>query len=326
MHARRRRNTDDAIRRLERRVREEGPTPDSVIALARAYERAGMGDPVREVVLLGPRGARASVLVSASNELLPPERHWRFVADLMAAERAILEALIEAGIDASLQHPGYVDVDLGHRLHLAIGYANGPIGADLNDDRGNHYESHSKPDDSTATDAEWAVSLAREVAARVASMVDPPDDGQEWSVERGEEFVWERLSYDDIGYAGDPARGHGRGFRALHDIMDANELLPSATQAGRADLDDNSYLRRDWLDWLTAVENAVSARIIAACDEGYCRTCGHILLAHDVGGRCNGRLARRGHGGAFAQCTCQRFVRDDERPGQIMMTPPGAET
>ena len=34
------------------------------------------------------------------------------------------------------------------------------------------------------------------------------------------------LRSDDIDYAGDPARSQYRGFAALHDLFDANDLLP----------------------------------------------------------------------------------------------------
>ena len=46
--------------------------------------------------------------------------------------------------------------------------------------------------------------------------------------------IMKTLSVEDILYASDPARGEYKGFAALHDLCDANMLLPSFIQ----DIDD----------------------------------------------------------------------------------------
>jgi hypothetical protein len=45
-------------------------------------------------------------------------------------------------------------------------------------------------------------------------------------VEQDTDLVLRQLSIHAMDYAGDPRRGEQRGFAALHDLMDANMLLP----------------------------------------------------------------------------------------------------
>lgn len=43
-------------------------------------------------------------------------------------------------------------------------------------------------------------------------------------------FILGQLTPEQLAYAKDPARGEYRGFAALHDLMDANMILPGADE------------------------------------------------------------------------------------------------
>lgn len=80
------------------------------------------------------------------------------------------------------------------------------------------------------------------------------------SVYAAAELVMASLSREDIKYAADPSRGEYRGFAALHDIMDANMILPfaeddSLDDAGRTD---------EYVLFANAVSDEVSRRILNA--------------------------------------------------------------
>lgn len=61
------------------------------------------------------------------------------------------------------------------------------------------------------------------------------------SIGSGADEVISHLSDNDITYAKDPARGHYAGFAALHDLMDANMILPFATDTDCV-ANDTAYL------------------------------------------------------------------------------------
>ena len=51
------------------------------------------------------------------------------------------------------------------------------------------------------------------------------------SIKEGVNHIFSPLSKEEILYANDPERGEFRGFAALHDLLDANMLLPFANKA-----------------------------------------------------------------------------------------------
>jgi len=76
------------------------------------------------------------------------------------------------------------------------------------------------------------------------------------SVAQGADHVMSQLTSANIAYAADPARGQYRGFAALHDIMDANMLLPFAE-------DEDLLAFAKWTNFANAVMDEVSRRILA---------------------------------------------------------------
>ena len=52
------------------------------------------------------------------------------------------------------------------------------------------------------------------------------------------EKIVNQLSDEDVAYATDPERGEYRDFAALHDLFDANELLPSDGRPEIEQIDD----------------------------------------------------------------------------------------
>jgi len=77
---------------------------------------------------------------------------------------------------------------------------------------------------------------------------------KEMTINEGAEYVMNQLNESDIAYASDPARGEYRGFAALHDLMDANMLLP--------EIDDDCCMTDDLCSYYNEVMDAVSDRII----------------------------------------------------------------
>lgn len=55
------------------------------------------------------------------------------------------------------------------------------------------------------------------------------------NIQSGVVMVMMQLKDTDIIYAGDKARGEYRGFAALHDLMDANMLLPYTAKFSSSD-------------------------------------------------------------------------------------------
>lgn len=51
------------------------------------------------------------------------------------------------------------------------------------------------------------------------------------STAQGVDHIFRQLGKEEILYANDPERGEYRGFSALHDLLDANMLLPFANEA-----------------------------------------------------------------------------------------------
>lgn len=80
------------------------------------------------------------------------------------------------------------------------------------------------------------------------------------SPQEGADIVMRQLSAEQIEYAADPERGQYRGFAALHDLMDANMLIPFA-EGGMAD--EN---RDEFFLFANAVMDEVSRRIIAGAN------------------------------------------------------------
>lgn len=85
-----------------------------------------------------------------------------------------------------------------------------------------------------------------------------------------------RLTDDQKDYAGDPARGECRGFAALHDLMDANMILPYADESEEGEFGE--MVREFWkewnpvqsdiiIKWWEMVENEVTRQLIALHDE-----------------------------------------------------------
>ena len=74
------------------------------------------------------------------------------------------------------------------------------------------------------------------------------------TVEEGADFVMHQVSEIDIEYAVDPLRGSYKGFAALHDLCDANMLLPFV---GELDLQDDKVL-----SWYGKIMSLVTVKII----------------------------------------------------------------
>lgn len=124
---------DQYVRELERRV----ITGDfkAVAELARAYERLGRGESLKEVLLRLPDGTRTSVLVAedhplaAFNQLLDVTRSGPELVDAPPQERplrenqarAFAERLARLGYAAAYEYPGFVEVVMGRHHRLAIG-------------------------------------------------------------------------------------------------------------------------------------------------------------------------------------------------------------
>lgn len=86
-------------------------------------------------------------------------------------------------------------------------------------------------------------------------------------VEEAARRIFSTLSPIEVAYAGDPARGFYRGFPALHDLFDANELVLGV--GGYPDEPDDGRPSggwRRWLVWSNAVESRVGELIREAWD------------------------------------------------------------
>lgn len=70
------------------------------------------------------------------------------------------------------------------------------------------------------------------------------------------EAIVEQLNPAQIAYAASHDRGEFRGFAALHDLMDANMLLPGAEDGSLMD-------RADWTDYANGIMNDVSLILLA---------------------------------------------------------------
>ena len=82
------------------------------------------------------------------------------------------------------------------------------------------------------------------------------------SVAQGADQVMSKLAPDQVAYAADPARGEYRGFAALHDLLDANMLLPFADDVDLlADDDEWPTAYAEWQTFANAVMDEVSRRI-----------------------------------------------------------------
>lgn len=93
--------------------------------------------------------------------------------------------------------------------------------------------------------------------SRKGKKFEPP-----YSVKVAALKIYDQLTEADRLYADSPERGTYRGFAALHDLMDANMILPLANSA-TLDLNDGGYV-----NWCNAIMDAVSLLII----EGYWKT------------------------------------------------------
>lgn len=169
----RRRNGDEVTRDLERRVL--GGDLSAVVPLARLYERLGRGEDLRELTIDyrdGDKEKSATVVVAAAHPLAVARR-WLAEPHPDAREIDLVDALVAAGFEASLgrtDQGAVADVIFaGDRSGpvLAFSYLDGPLGADLIYTAG--HEGWDKDNGSTESDVAWAVRVAREVAARIAS-------------------------------------------------------------------------------------------------------------------------------------------------------------
>ena len=89
--------------------------------------------------------------------------------------------------------------------------------------------------------------------------VDPRDPAPvpaDFTLAQGVAHVVAQLTPEMIAYANDPQRGEYKGFAALHDLCDANMLLP--IRGGFVDPSDQQET-----DYLNAVMEGVNARIAA---------------------------------------------------------------
>lgn len=86
---------------------------------------------------------------------------------------------------------------------------------------------------------------------------------RDMSVAQGADHVMSQLAPDQVAYAADPARGEYRGFAALHDLLDANMLLPFADDL----LEDDDEWPAEYMKWQVfadAVMDEVSRRITSS--------------------------------------------------------------
>jgi hypothetical protein len=168
--SRRRNGIDDYVRDLERRIR--AGDLSLVLELASLYTRLGRGEELRAITIDyhdGPQQGRATVVVPPGHPLARAA-YWRAEPDPHTRERMIVSALREAGFPSVLEFPGYAHVYFQDAdLTLAIGYANVTVGADLNDSVGHNVAGWAKEEGSAEPDTDWAVRIAREASARIAS-------------------------------------------------------------------------------------------------------------------------------------------------------------
>ncbi len=78
-------------------------------------------------------------------------------------------------------------------------------------------------------------------------------------INRDAEKAMSQLSQAEIAYAKSPKRGEYRGFAALHDLFDANDLLPVWEDAR----DDETALQAH-VNYCNAVIDEITRRILAA--------------------------------------------------------------
>ena len=85
---------------------------------------------------------------------------------------------------------------------------------------------------------------------------DPPPVPADFTLAQGVAHVVAQLTPADIAYAKDPQRGEYKGFAALHDLCDANMLLP--IRGGFVDSSDQQET-----DYLNAVMEGINEYIEA---------------------------------------------------------------
>lgn len=87
-------------------------------------------------------------------------------------------------------------------------------------------------------------------------------DWYDMTTEEGAAHVLGQLSMNDVIHAGSPVRAEYRGFAALHDVTDANMLLPGAEEVH----DENDARADAWGKFADAVMAAVTKRIVECFD------------------------------------------------------------
>jgi hypothetical protein len=74
-------------------------------------------------------------------------------------------------------------------------------------------------------------------------------------------LILAKLTPEQKAYAADPARGEYRGFAALHDLMDANMLLPEPPTLPSGDVDE-AYVEAD-IDRCNRIMEAMNKLLLA---------------------------------------------------------------
>jgi hypothetical protein len=106
------------------------------------------------------------------------------------------------------------------------------------------------PEDCDRMDAKFeqlASRLEKEWTTPNSQHKDPPPVPADFTIAQGVAHVVAQLTPQDIAYANDPQRGSYRGFAALHDLCDANMLLPIRGN------DDHDPSNQQEIDYLNAV-------------------------------------------------------------------------
>jgi hypothetical protein len=88
--------------------------------------------------------------------------------------------------------------------------------------------------------------------------------------------IFKQLTPTHVAYAADPARGEYRGFVALHDLMDANTLLPDCENWNGTD---------EQIAWSEAIMDKLTEMILAADGDPVlsllCEMAHHLQEARD---------------------------------------------